>query len=216
VRRRRTLLRCVDCLEHDPEKACPGLDPGWKPVFQKDHAPPNNESADRFNLEAIALGNGGRAMSIALTLQRYLDQNVTYEVIQHEPTMSSTRTAEVCHVSGDRVAKAIVLRRDGGYLLAVLPASHHIHLQDLRMQLDDKVDLATEDEIAQLFRDCARGAVPAVGECYGLDVIVDDSIDSQREVYLEGGDHATLIRLGGAQFARLTANAWHGHFTTHD
>jgi hypothetical protein len=25
-------------LEHDPEKACPGLDPGWKPVFGKDHA----------------------------------------------------------------------------------------------------------------------------------------------------------------------------------
>jgi hypothetical protein len=22
-------------LEHDPEKACPGLDPGWKPVFGK-------------------------------------------------------------------------------------------------------------------------------------------------------------------------------------
>jgi hypothetical protein len=25
-------------LEHDPEKACPGLDPGWEPVFGKDHA----------------------------------------------------------------------------------------------------------------------------------------------------------------------------------
>ena len=26
-------------VEHDPEKACPGLDPGWVPVFGKDHAP---------------------------------------------------------------------------------------------------------------------------------------------------------------------------------
>jgi hemoglobin len=25
-------------IEHDPEKACPGLDPGWTPVFRKDHA----------------------------------------------------------------------------------------------------------------------------------------------------------------------------------
>jgi hypothetical protein len=25
--------------EHDPEKACPGLDPGWVPVFGKVHAP---------------------------------------------------------------------------------------------------------------------------------------------------------------------------------
>ena len=32
-------VRCVatirSCLEHDPEKACPGLDPGWRPVFGK-------------------------------------------------------------------------------------------------------------------------------------------------------------------------------------
>jgi hypothetical protein len=26
-------------VKHDPEKAWPGLDPGWKPVFGKDHAP---------------------------------------------------------------------------------------------------------------------------------------------------------------------------------
>ena len=101
-------------------------------------------------------------MSIAPSLQRYLDQTITYEVIQHEPTMSSMRTAEVCHVSGDRLAKGIVLRRDGGYLLAVLAASHRIRLQDLRTQIDDDcVQLASEDEIAQLFRDCARGAASA-------------------------------------------------------
>jgi Ala-tRNA(Pro) deacylase len=154
-------------------------------------------------------------MTVAPTLQKYLDQTVTYEIIPHDPTMSSTRTAEACHVPGDCLAKGVVLRRDGGYLLAILPASHHIHLSDLRMQLGDKVDLASEDEIAQLFCDCERGAVPPVGECYGLDVIVDDSIEAQREIYMEGGDHATLIHLGGGQFARLTVGAWHGHFTAH-
>jgi hypothetical protein len=29
-------------LEHDPEKACPGLDPGWKPAFEQDHAQTKN------------------------------------------------------------------------------------------------------------------------------------------------------------------------------
>jgi Ala-tRNA(Pro) deacylase len=155
-------------------------------------------------------------MTVAPTLQKYLDQTITYDLVPHDPTMSSTRTAEACHVPGDRLAKAVVLRRDGGYMMAILPASRHLHLPALRMQLGHRVDLANEDEISKLFTDCERGAVPPIGECYGLDVIVDNSIDSQREVYLEGGDHATLIRLGGAQFARLTANAWHGHFTTHD
>ena len=40
-----------------------------------------------------------------------------------------------------------------------------------------------------------------------LDVIVDDSIEEQAEVYLEGGDHATLVHLSHAQFARFTAEA---------
>jgi Ala-tRNA(Pro) deacylase len=155
-------------------------------------------------------------MTIAPTLQKYLDQTVTYDVISHDPTMSSTRTAEACHVPGACLAKGVVLRRDSGYILAILPASHHIHLSDLRMQLGANVDLANEDEIAQLFRDCARGAVPPVGECYGLDVIVDDSIEAQREIYMEGGDHATLIHLGCGEFARLTTEAGRGHFSAHD
>jgi Ala-tRNA(Pro) deacylase len=155
-------------------------------------------------------------MTVSPTLQKYLDQTVTYDLIPHDPTMSSTRTAEACHVSGDALVKGVVLRRDGDYMMAILPASHHLHLSALKSQLGHKVDLASEEEIMRLFADCERGAVPPVGECYGLDVIVDDSIDGQREIYMEGGDHATLIRLDREQFARLTAKAWHGHFTTHD
>lgn len=155
-------------------------------------------------------------MPVAPTLKKYLDQTVTYELIAHDPTQSSTRTAEACHVPGDRLAKGVVLRRDGGYMMAILPASHHLHLSALKSQLGHKVDLASEEETERLFHDCERGAIPPLGECYGLDVIVDDSIDAEREIYMEGGDHTTLIRLDGDQFARLTEKAWHGHFTTHD
>jgi Ala-tRNA(Pro) deacylase len=155
-------------------------------------------------------------MAIAPTLQKYLDQNVTYDVISHESTMTSMRTAEACSISGDCLAKGIVLRRNGGYVLAVLPASHHIQFADLRTQLGDDVALASEDEIAQLFRDCARGAVPPVGNCYALEVVIDDSIREQPEVYMEGGDHATLIHMGHAQFEQLTGDAQHGRFSAHD
>ena len=155
-------------------------------------------------------------MAIAPILQKHLDQNVTYDVLTHDPTMSSTRTAQACHVSGDRLAKAIVLRHDGRYLLAVLPATHHVRLADLKTQIGDDVGLADEDEIKRLFPDCAPGAVPPIGEPYELDVIVDDSIQAQPDVYLEGGDHTTLVHLDQAQFARLMAEALHGRFSVHD
>src|SRR6516225_12324345 len=113
----------------------------------------------------VACRTGGDAMTIAPTLHRYLAaENIEYNEIPHALTMSSARTAQACHVSGDRLAKAIVLRRDGGsYMLAVLPASHHLRLADLKARLGDEIDMASESEVNRLFSDCAHGAVPAAG-----------------------------------------------------
>src|SRR5262249_32633805 len=54
-------------LEHDPEKACPGLDPGWVPVFGKRSCSTKRlERDDDSNKSHPALdctSNGGRDMS---------------------------------------------------------------------------------------------------------------------------------------------------------
>ena len=156
-------------------------------------------------------------MPIAPTFHRYLAaENITYDEIPHVYTMTSARTAQACHVPGARLAKAIVLRCNGGYMLAVLPASHHLRMAELRQRLGDDVDMASEREIDELFIDCARGAVPAAGKCYGLDVIVEESIQKEPDIYVEAGDHETLLHMSRAQFARLTAGAMQGHISTHD
>jgi Ala-tRNA(Pro) deacylase len=153
-------------------------------------------------------------MSIAPTLQRYLvDENIQFDLIPHEPTISSTRTAQVCGISGDRIAKAIVLKRDGGFMLAILPASHHLRVSDLKGELGGDVEMANEAEIEPLFPDCAHGAIPPLGQCYGLALLVDDSIEAQPDVYFEAGDHQTLLHVDHAQFAHLMAGARHGHFS---
>lgn len=153
-------------------------------------------------------------MTISPTLQTHLDRNhIEYDLIPHPPTTSSGSTAEACHISGRCVVKGVVLRRDdGGYVMAALPASHHIKLDDLEMQFGENFDFATEDELAELFPDCALGAIPPVGECYGLDLIADDSVHEPPEVYFEGGDHATLVHMTQAQFEKLTGTVPHAHF----
>jgi len=156
-------------------------------------------------------------MTIAPTLQRHLgEQKVDYDVLPHEPTMSSMRTAEACHVSGDRFAKGVVLRDGSGYWLAVLPASHQIRLPDLEKHLGCHLEFATEPEVEQLFRDCERGAVPPLGSCYGLDMIVDESIKEQPDVYFEAGDHATLVHMKRDNFAKLTSNARRARFSVRE
>lgn len=154
-------------------------------------------------------------MAIAITLKQYLaDSGVDYETFAHPRSASSSQTAEVSHIPGARLAKGVLLKEGKEhYLLAVLPASHHIRLDALRDWLGQSVDLASEEEIETLFSDCDLGAVPAIGSAYGLEVVMDESLGGDEDIYFEGGDHATLVRVAGATFEKLLANARQGRFS---
>lgn len=75
------------------------------------------------------------------------------------------------------------------------------------------MDLAGEEQVETLFPDCEPGSVPALGAACGLDVVVDDSLARQQALYLEGGDHAHLVRVSGTDFRKLMEGAQHGRFT---
>ena len=152
-------------------------------------------------------------MSIAPTLQTYLaNKHIVYDLIAHAATDSSARTVDECQIPANRLAKGVVLRTAEGYVLVVLPASCRLRRGDLRGALGRDCTLASEHELDQLFPDCAHGAVPPLGESYGLDVLVDDQLAGQPDVYLESGDHATLVHMSQAQFAKLMTNARQGCF----
>ena len=152
-------------------------------------------------------------MGIAITLQQYLsDQGVAYDCVEHKRTGCSVRSAEASHVPSDCLAKAVVLKRRDGYILAIVPASRQVRLDEVGAWLRQPVGLAAEEEIAPLFPDCEPGAVPPVAAAYGLRSLVDDSLETQKHIYLEGGDHCTLVHLSGEQFHKLMQKVPHGRF----
>lgn len=153
-------------------------------------------------------------MGIAITLAQYLiERGVPYDLIEHAHTETASRSATESRVPPDRIAKAVVLTGGDGFLLAVLPASRHIQFTALREQLGRDVDIAKEEQIETLFIDCESGAVPALGGAYGLKVVVDDSLANQPEMYLEGGDHRSLVHISGPAFRELLADAQYAQFT---
>ncbi len=153
-------------------------------------------------------------MGIAITLAQYLaERGVKYDVVEHPHAVTASESAKTSQISPHRLAKAVVLKGENGFMLAVLPASSHIQFGQLRKQLGADVDIANEEQIETLFRDCEPGAVPALGAAYGLKVIVDDSLANEPEIYLEGGDHASLVHISGGAFQRLMIDARHARFT---
>ena len=146
-------------------------------------------------------------MALTNTLALYLaDQGVAYDLVPHP------RTTPAAPVAADSVAQAVVLRGGEGFMLAVHPASGRIRFEDLRELIGD-VDMAGEEQIETLFTDCEPDAVPALGDAYGLAILVDESLAQQPEIYLECGDHDSLVHISGKSFRKLMANARRGRFS---
>ncbi|MCC5810552.1 MAG: YbaK/EbsC family protein [Ectothiorhodospiraceae bacterium] len=151
-----------------------------------------------------------------MTLREYLKSlDVDYSEVRHPREVTTSRIAQQAHITGDQMAKAVLIKCDSGYRVAVVPASCRTDLGKLSHILHERLGLAVEEEIAESFNDCDAGALPPLGQAYGIPVCVDDALLNQPDIYFEAGDHETLVHMRGSDFSRLMANAEHGHFSHH-
>jgi len=147
-------------------------------------------------------------MAIAITLQEYLqNHDVDYEIIDHQRTDSALRSSEAIRVKGDRMAKSVLLGDDESYLLAVVPASYRLRLREIELLTGRKLQLISEAEITEAFADCETGAIPPLGQAYGIDTVVDGRLLKEPDIYFESGDHGKLIHMTGKSFLELEEGA---------
>jgi Ala-tRNA(Pro) deacylase len=153
-------------------------------------------------------------MTISPRLKSYLSRRrVAFDEIPHAETMCAHRSARTADLDGNQVAKAVVVRTGDEYMLAVLPASRQVSFDDLTRWLGRDVQLADELEFQPLFADCTLGAVPPIGDAFGLETVLDDSLLTDEDIYFEGGDHRTLVHVAASDWRRLMKDAAHTAFS---
>lgn len=147
-------------------------------------------------------------MHMAATLKRSLESaKCQFEIVPHPHSASSLESARVASIPAERLAKPVILEdRKGHYLMAVVPASRHLDMS-MVSKGDEHWELSSESTIAGLFKDCELGAVPAVGEPYGLNMRVDPQLTRQQDIYFEAGDHENLVHMSTEQFLKLVPRA---------
>ena len=149
-------------------------------------------------------------MAIARTLMTYLkDKGIRYDLVEHEHTETAVDSAHAANVPPHQVAKAVVLKDDDGFVVSVLPTNHSLEIGWVNEELNRNLELACEDEFKSLFKDCEAGAVPALGEAYGIQVIWDDDLAYTSDIYIEAGDHEHLIWLDRKAFKTLMSSLPH-------
>ena len=140
-----------------------------------------------------------------MRIKEYLDHHqIKYVVISHSLAYTAQGVAALTHISGKEVAKTVIVKIDGTLVMAVVPASCHVDLRLLKAAAGaNTVAVAAEEEFKDRFPDCETGAMPPLGNLYGMPVFADESLTHDEEIAFNAGSHRELIRMAWEDLERL-------------
>ncbi|OIQ17560.1 MAG: deacylase [Bacteriovorax sp. MedPE-SWde] len=135
-------------------------------------------------------------------LQNFLiEERINYISLPHSVAIPAQKVAQVAHISGNSMAKTVIVSADGVITMSILPASTRLDLDDLKKTMGaKKVRLAKEYEFRDLFPDCEVGAMPPFGNLYEMNVFVSKKLASEEHIYFNAGNHSEIVRLSYTDF----------------
>jgi len=138
-------------------------------------------------------------------LVNFLDSHqVKYVIITHSTAYTASEIAASAHIKGKELAKTVIVKIDGGFAMAVLPASFQVDFELLKRATgQNAVTLAREDEFKEKFPDCPVGAMPPFGNLYDMKVFVAERLTEDEEIAFNAGSHTELIKMAYRDFDRL-------------
>jgi Ala-tRNA(Pro) deacylase len=129
---------------------------------------------------------------------------ISFTLRHHALAFTAQDVAACEHIPGDQLAKPVIVIADGQPMMVVLPASYVVNITKLAAALGVReIHLADEEDFASMFDDCEVGALPPLGNLYGLDVYVDESITRDRHIEFRAGTHTDTIGIEYADYERL-------------
>ncbi len=138
-------------------------------------------------------------------IKDYLEKsNVAFDSIIHPVAFSAQNTAATAHIKGKDFAKTVIIKLDGNLAMAVVPASKKIDFEELKQVLPvKKIELATELEFRSKFPDCEIGAMPPLGNLYGMEVFVSDELLENSEIAFNAGTHTEVLKMSMEEFKKI-------------
>jgi Ala-tRNA(Pro) deacylase len=147
-------------------------------------------------------------------MERFLDQHmIPFDLVAHSHTQTSAETARATGVPPSRIAKGVLLDGIGCQMVAMIPADQEVHLGKLGLDHGVEFSLADEASVSKLFSECEPGVVPGLPNAWGVEMVWDDALMTQPDIYLEAGDHERLLHIETRYLREAFGDAPHCSFT---
>ncbi len=134
----------------------------------------------------------------------YLEAHgVPYRRRPHARAVTGSELAQSLHVTGYRVAKTVIVAREGELIMAVLPVADRVDLVRLGEILGAPVTFVPENDFAPAFAGCEPGAEPPFGKLYGMPVVLDDTLLDADRFIVRAGSHRESLEMSARDFVEL-------------
>ena len=144
-------------------------------------------------------------MAIAMRLKNMLEENnISYQVLTHSEVYSTSKMAQLTHISGKEIAKSVILKLpDGTLIQCVIPASRRVDFNEIYDQISEGSVLAVEEDFKDMYEDVELGAMHPFGILYGIEVWCDKDLSKDEYIYFNGGNHHEIVKIKYSDFERL-------------
>ncbi len=113
--------------------------------------------------------------------------NCSYKTFVHEPVLTSEQAARVRGNDLSMGAKAMVLRSQGKYFMAVVSGAKTIDMKKLKKILKTKsLSFASPEEVLKI-TGCEPGGVPPFGNLFNIPIFLDSFITKHETIDFNAG-----------------------------
>ena len=153
-------------------------------------------------------------MPVSSKIIKYLDENkYKYEIIEHKTTYTAWDTSQTKKIKPQEVTKALIMRADNDYVLALLPANRNLDKQKLLKIINvarkkigaktyKKIDFAKEAWMKKNLPGKV-GAVPPFTKLLKIEIFIDSLLAKNKKIYLGSGEYVYSVRVTASQYLKI-------------
>ncbi|HEY8169103.1 MAG: aminoacyl-tRNA deacylase [Candidatus Limnocylindrales bacterium] len=140
---------------------------------------------------------------------------LAYDLHEHPPAFTALEAAHVEGLDPHAFVKTLaVVRSDGRRALVALEAGDRLDPAAASSLMDgERIRLLTEGELLDLAGRCDIGALPPIGDLFGVPVYADVALRSAERVTFHAGSHRHAVRMLRLDWERC-ARIRYGHLAT--
>ncbi len=132
------------------------------------------------------------------------DNEITYEVFNHEPVFTNPAMAEALNVSEAETVKSLVLMtKEKEMVVLVMPGNKRVNWKEAAAGIGTKkVSFAKPDKVLERVG-CEVGCVPPFGHKDSLPIYMDKELLKQEYLFLNPGVHDKSFKLKAKDLQKL-------------